>query len=220
MFRIKLILIGLGAFLGFLGYEEYVVSQKATMPAAVVELGELETSNELSNNFIKIGPHWAICPAVIYEYQMGKYETGDPDESTKVNYAYYPIISDNHPYLLKIAALYERYENEADVPEGEWPKFGQFTVLVKTKRYKTIGSIPSDWVESESLEGLVINRIESLNSEEEELLRQSFPQINLEDVLILEDGRLPSSKGKSVGLMSGGGVLVFVGLFLLLRRKS
>ena len=220
MFRFKIIPIGIGIFLGFLGYEEYSVSHQATIPATKVELSEIEASTELSNNFIQIGKHWSIYPATIYEYQMEKYETGDPDENTTVNYAYYPVVSEKHPYLIKIDALFERYGDEASIPENEWPEFRQFSVLVKTKRYKKIGSIPEDWEESESLEGLVINRIKSLNSEEEALLRQSFPQINLNEVLILEEGRLPSSKGKSIGLMSGGGLLILVGLMLLLQRKS
>ena len=74
MFKFKLILIGIGIFLGFFGYEEYTVSQQATIPATKIELSEIEASTELSNNFIQIGKHWSIYPATIYEYQMGKYE--------------------------------------------------------------------------------------------------------------------------------------------------
>ncbi|MGJ8653936.1 MAG: hypothetical protein ACSHX8_11730 [Opitutaceae bacterium] len=64
----------------------------------------------------------------------------------------------------------------------------------------------------------MINRIESLDSEEAGLLRESFPHINLDEVWIVEEGRLPSSQGKSVGMMAGGGLLMLAGAFLLVKR--
>lgn len=220
MFRIKIIFIVAGIFIGYMGYEEFAVSQKASSPAAEVELHALETSSELSNNYIRIGEHWSIYPGSIYEYKVGKYETGDPDDNTSVTHTYYPIISNAHPYIIKTDALFQKYGDAANIPDSVWPEFKQFTVLVKTKRFKTIGSIPDDWLESASLEGLVINRIENLDAEETDLLLQSFPHINLNNVLIVEEARQPSSKGKSLGMMGGGGILSLFGLFLLIPKKE
>jgi len=57
-----------GCVVAFLGYEEMAVSQKASLPSAEVELGDIEKSSELSNNMLKIGKHWGIYPGAIYQY--------------------------------------------------------------------------------------------------------------------------------------------------------
>lgn len=220
MFRFKLILIGIGIALGYYGYEEFTVSQHASIAAAEVELATLEASTELENHHIKIGAHWAVYPGCIYEYQMEKYETGEPTASTKVTLTYYPIISNTHPYLTAIDTLTAQFGNLESIPDEQWPEFKQFTVLVKSERFNTLGSIPEDWLEEGSLQGLVINRIESLDSEEAGLLRESFPHIDLDNVLIVEEGRSPSSQKKSVGMMAGGGVLILAGIFLLIKRSE
>ena len=220
MIRLKLVLIGVGIALGFIGYQEYTVSQKASFPAAKVELQSIEDSAELSNNFIRIGSHWAVYPGSIYEYEMDKYETGEPDDKTKVNFTYYPIVSESHPYVIQLSELFDRYGDEASIPENEWPEFEQFSVLVKSKRFKTIGSIPLEWMDESSLEGLVINKIKTLTTEEASLLRESFPQIDLNKVLIVEDGRKPSSQAKSIGMLGGGSFLCLLGLFLLFKRRT
>ena len=66
------------------------------------------------------------------------------------------------------------------------------------------------------LQGLVVNRIEALGSEEREILAKDYPGIDFDKCIILEEGRQPSSGGM-VFLMGGGGLaLVVVGGWLLL----
>jgi len=144
----------------------------------------------------------------------------EPSEDTSVSYTYYPIISENHSYFFQIGALLQSFGAADAIPENLWPEIKQFSVLVKTKRFEQIKDIPMDWKEDASVEGLVINRIESLNSEETDLVRQSFPEIDIEKILILEEGRKPSSKVKSFGMMGGGGVLAVVGVLLLFARRK
>lgn len=223
IFKIKLLLIFAGGMLCFWGYQDYAVSSKASTPAEKVELSQLESqlksSTELANNFIRIGGHWAIFPASIYQYQVDGVDADNPSRDATVNYTYYPIISKNHPYLVQTDELFERYQDEASIPEDQWPQLDQFAVLVKTKRYKMIGTIPQEWKDAEFMQGVVINRIESLSSEEEELLRQSFPHIDLEKVLIVEEGREPSSILKAIGFLLGGLVLILVGLAWLFKKS-
>ncbi|MEO0794408.1 MAG: hypothetical protein AAFX93_04575 [Verrucomicrobiota bacterium] len=220
MFRLKIILIAVGGVLAFLGFEEFQVSQKTSDTASDVELLAIEKSQELENNYIRVGKHWAIYPGSIYEYQADKNETGEPSNSAKVNYTYYPIISNDHPYNVAIDGLIAKYGDPSLIPEGEYPTFGQFFVLVKSKKFKTIGAIPDIWGDEESVQGLVVNRINELDNEELGLLKQSFPLVDMNKVLILEEGREPSSAGKSIGMMAGGVVLALFGLFLMIPRGN
>jgi hypothetical protein len=94
------------------------------------------------------------------------------------------------------------------VPEGvTTPDIGTFAVLVKTKRFGTIGGIPDDLDRSEGVTGMVVNKVSSLGTDEANLVRQNFPSIDLNKVLILEEGRRPSPIILSFGMMLGGAVL-------------
>ena len=60
------------------------------------------------------------------------------------------------------------------------------------------------------MQGLVVNRIEELGSEEKDLLRQDYPGLDFNKCLILEEGRQPSEFG-AVFLMGGGGLALLLG---------
>ena len=49
MLRIKLALVVVGLVVGYMGYEEFVVSQKATAPAEEVDIAAIDASAELPN---------------------------------------------------------------------------------------------------------------------------------------------------------------------------
>jgi hypothetical protein len=56
--------------------------------------------------------------------------------------------------------------------------------------------------------GVVINSIDSLNSEQKKMLRDEFPGISLSGVAILEYNRTPESAAKGVSFTAGGGLAV------------
>lgn len=75
----------------------------------------------------------------------------------------------------------------------------------------------------EKIQGMVMNKIESLGSEEKKLLSQSFPGANAADVLIIDVTKNPADM-KSRSLASiGGGVACLLGCgglgFVLLVKK-
>ena len=222
MFRLKIVLIVLGGFVAFWGSQEWMVSRGASAKPQVIELVELEKNPTISNNHLEIGSHTALYPVCVYEYQMKKGDTGDPTAKTKVNHTYYPIISNDHPYLQQLKTLKQKYGHLDKVPDKEWPELNKFTVLVKTRSYKTVGSIPIDWVEEQKIQGLVINRIHSLKGKERDLVQRSFPKMNLDKILILEAGRKPASIAKSGGIMAGGVLMILagVGSFFMGARKE
>lgn len=83
---------------------------------------------------------------------------------------------------------------------------------MKSKRYSNTSELPEGFDEAESVQGLVINKISNLKDEELDLLRQSFPSLNPEKILVLEEGRKPAGAAKKFGMIGGGGLLSLVGL--------
>ncbi len=207
MFRLKLAAVVLGAMFAYFGVQEFRVSQGTSVEPVDVELASIEAGDSSENNHIRLGEHFAVYAGSVYQYRQGKYETGEPTGTTDVDYAYYPIISAEHPFFTELATLADKHGSLDDVPDAEWPAIDSFSVIVKTKRFDTIGAIPDSMNAEDSVQGLVINLIEGLDSEEESLLRQSFPKVDVNKVLIVEDGRQPASAMKSLG-MTAGGVLV------------
>jgi len=222
MFRVKLGLIIVGGVVAFMGGQEFLVSHGTTTEAVNVDLAKLEAGEELENNHARIGEHTAIYAGSVYAYETSKYDNSTPRNSTKVSYCFYPILSSSHSFMQRLVELEEEYGSLEEVPENvEFPEIKDFTVLVKTKSFKTVGSIPDGIADRPSIQGLVINQIDSLDSEEEELLLSSFPGLDMDKVLILEDGRTPASLGKSLGMTLGGGLISLLGLgWLVVGHKE
>ena len=217
---INFFLIYVGTSLIFVGYTEFKVSQGSTLEPLEIELALLEQGEAIDNNHLKIAEHWALFPYSIYEYQTFKGETDDPKPTAKVNYTYYPIISNEHPYLAKLDELEKEYGGLDKVPDKKWPAIGDLAVLVKSKEFATIADIPNEWQLKSDSQGLVINRVESLDEEESRLIQSNFPTVDLNKVLLLEAKRKPISSLKSTKGISYGVLLVLIGLAFLVTRSQ
>ena len=221
MFRLKVIVIIGGIAMLFFGFQEFRLSRGTSSEPQSVNLAEIEAGQIPDNAHVTVGEHTAIYPAAVYSYSQSKYDTSEPTASTSVSYCYYPIISDSHPFIVSLGKLREKYASLQAVPEHEFPRVDDFSVLVKTSRFKTVGSIPEEWTDESDVTGLVINRVASLRSKEKKLIHESFPNVNLDTVLILQEGRKPSSALASLGLMFGGIVLSSAaGAWMYLGRKQ
>ncbi len=201
MFRIKIAMVVGGAVLAFFGFQEFRVSSGTSSEPLAVNLAQLEAGDVPSNPHLAIGSHYALYGGCIYEFEQSKYGSGQPSPSSKVTMCYYPIVSQEHPLIQAIADESEDFD------------FKNLAVVVKTKRYKTFGALPDDLIAQESsVQGLLINRIDSLDAEEKKLLRESFPSVDVDKVMILQEGRKPSSIFLSLGMMLGGMVLSLLGI--------
>lgn len=212
------VIIG-GVALGFFGVQEIMVSSGATDVPLDIALADIEKGPLPENTHLRIGAHQAVYGGCVYEYQQSKYEKGPPNATTKLNFCYYPILSDEHPFIKTYDELLEKYGDDESIPDEEYPDTGHISVLVKTDQFKTIGDIPDvGWTDQPNAQGLVINRIKSLDAEETRLIKSSFPSTDMAKVLILELGRKPGAmKGWA---MAGGGVLiVLVTIGVAIGRK-
>ncbi len=205
---ILFILLGAGALAA--GYQELRLGKKAQKIASALELSDLEGGAAVSNYHVDIQKHWALYPYLIYVYEKGFLDNDEPGDDTKIKYAYYPIISQQHPFNQALDRLYDQYG--ADIPEDQVPAFNSFRVLVKTTRFKTLGAVPADWSLESNISGVFVNEIHKLDKDEKALLQENWPQLNIDDVLILEEGRKPSSSAAIIVYWAIGILLILFGI--------
>lgn len=205
MLRLAFGLVVGGGIVGYLGYQEYQVGADASPTAVHCDLEDLENGSEPPDNHLQIREHWAIYPAWV--------GWGDT-QSDRLDYVYYPIVSETHPYNQAWDDLLARY-GDAEIPENLHPQLTSLAVLVKTERFQREGEIPMEWQKVPSITGLLVQDIETLKNDEAQAIQQNFPGLSLANVMILEEGRQPKSPTTAMAMMLlgvglvGGGVVAF-----------
>jgi hypothetical protein len=221
MVRLFIAVIVVGCIVVFFGFQEYLVSAGTTDKPQQMELTTIESNPAIKNNHIKINDFWAVYTEAIYQYETSKYHTEEATDKTSIDFAYYPIISTNHPYFAKLNALEQKYGDVDSIPDKEWPTIENFSVLVKTTKFKKVGDIPAKFeYVTAGISGLVINKIKTLSSDEKKLFLDSFPSLSVDKVLILEEGRKPSPIFFAYAIMVFGVLVVIVPIAVLLMRKA
>jgi len=210
-------LLALCVVLGIYASQELKVSSGASASPVPADLAEIEKSGVAPDPHLLMGKHFALYSASVYEYELERGETEStfvPD-GTLINFCLYPVISKDHPYHAELAEWRRRMRAGERADEPEIREIREVSVLVKTERFEIVGQIPDEAVWENSIQGLVINRIRSLQPDERRLIRDSLPGVDLSRVLILEDGRTPTSTGGSMmlfvlaALCGGGGIACF-----------
>ncbi len=226
--------MALGGFLCFMGYEEYQVSKGTTAEPEPISLVKLEHGVDQTNNHVEIGDHVAIYDGLVYSYTESKYGNGEPDADTRIDYIYYPVVSMAHPFMKSLLALQLGDASAEDAAQEEdgrrrprqeededgYLTLDNFRVLVRSSRFNTYGELPEGFSRENGLQGMIVNQISSLDSEERSLLRESFPNLDFDQLIILQEGRRPNSTSP-LGLIGGGSALFLLGATLgVVRLRS
>jgi hypothetical protein len=220
----------IGGACSYWGWREYQVGKDSTPAPVDVDLAKLEAGERITNNHVRIDSHIACYYCSVYSYEKKKYDTKEPGPNQTVNYSYYPIISVSALQEL-MEPLREQYGPDLEgMPDNaRFPLPQKFVVLVKTKRFKTVGALGElkSFKHEESIKGLVINKIDTPSYEEKKLIREEFPNLDFDKVLVLEEGRTPVSVTRAFWTMVGGGLtlalalaglVVCIILFMNIRR--
>jgi hypothetical protein len=171
----------LGAVLCGVGYEEYRIGAGSADGAEDVELARLESGYVPQNQHLHIGRHLRDYKTIEYAAR-GQNARVDRD----VEYAFYPLLP-------------------ADSPGSN---VEEFKVLVKTSQFRRVSQLPKENEISPSIDGLLINRVSSLSAREAQLIRESYPQIEPDKLLILQEGREPWRPGSALTLCGAGILLI------------
>ena len=148
-----------------------------------------------------------------------------PGKGDEVKWFLYPVLSPEHAYKTRIREL---TNPEADAPallrfapgSPLLPHPERVAMFVKTDRFATVGSLPSGTADEAGVEGLLIDGWNPGGGAGESLARR-FPDLRLDRVLVLSEGRRPTSTVASVGILLGGIVVAAAGLagFAFVRRR-
>ena len=207
MVRFAFLIFLVGGGLTFYGYQEYQVGSGASGTPVPCELNQIEATGEGCDGNMTVGQHFALYHETLI--------WGEED-SDDVDYALYPIVSQENPYNQAWLALDQKYP-DGNVPPAEQPQLTQLAVIVKTHRFDTIDDIPGGWGEEAGVTGLLVHDIDPLPSDAVRLLRESFPQADMDGILVLEEDRNPSSLLFSLGLMVAGVVAMLGAIALFFR---
>ncbi len=217
--RLAVLFMALGGGLSCLGLNELALCRGTTAQPVFVDLADLEAGRSPSSSYLRIGPHIALLPAAVYRYRCEACSAAAPAGDAPLVACYYPIISRSHPFVAGLEQLEQRWGDMAEAAGKQpLPKLDHFAVLVKTSRYRRVGEIPADVQSCGGLSGMVVNRVESLGPEERRFLQASFPAVDLDQLRIVEEGRIPSSLARCFALLGSGAVLVLAGVRLFWRR--
>ncbi|MBT3200411.1 MAG: hypothetical protein HN350_10890 [Phycisphaerales bacterium] len=221
MWRVVIGMMIGGGFLCFFGYREYKVSAGTSSVPAQVSLLDIEEGNIPENNYLRVGPHYRWYDACVYEYEIKKGGRGVTDDA-RVNHFYYPVYAVDGQFGLKVKKLLKKYGGydriPDNLPDDELVPIETMMMIVKTSKYKKVGKLPEGLAEEEWIEGLVVNSINTMDDEEKKLLESEFGPLDFDKILILEQGREPTSMGAAVGMMGGGVFLILAPLVVMLNK--
>ncbi|HEU5119054.1 MAG TPA: hypothetical protein VFT74_20865, partial [Isosphaeraceae bacterium] len=89
---------------------------------------------------------------------------------------------------------------------------GPVRILFKTKKASNENELNQIFMGGGPLRGMIVNKVESLGSEEKKHLTQGYPGIDFDKCYIFEHERHPAGTTQVVGMMGGGGFLFLIGL--------
>ncbi len=208
MARFKFALIAIGGVLAFLGYKEMSLSSQAKPEAQTLSVDELAASGYGENAHVELKDFILCGWSFVYREGSG---------GEAYNTVWIPIVSMNDPEVVEVAM---QMENDSSI---ETPAINSAPVIFKSSH------IPDDdammrVADQQTVQGLIVNEIASISGEERKLLKEAYPNLDIDSAYILEHNRKPKGAGGTFGMMAGGGVLILlgIGLFVLpaVRNKS
>lgn len=196
--RFKFVLLILGAVLAYFGYQEMVLAGVAKPEPQEISCKDLIANGYGDNAHVRISDFWLCDFAYVYEEKGGDWEN-----------VWVPVMSledDYYKTLLATAA-------GGIVPEN-YPNPENISMVFKSSHIRSDAHLTTVG-EADTLQGMIVNDVESLGSEERKILVDSYPKADFDKVLILEHRRKPSGSGAVFGMLGGGVALILLGGGLL-----
>jgi hypothetical protein len=202
--RFVLALVIGGGVLLYFGVQEFRLSSATKAEPQAITCAELAANGPGENAHVVMGDFLLCSFAFVYEEKNNKW--------SKVWVPAVPLGGEFHRQLLSMVDAEGNLTGEPTLPTD-------VKVIVKTSDVSN-GDELGSMGEKDTLQGVVINNIESLGSEEKKILKESYPTVNFDECWILEVGRKPATMAKIAGLCGGGLALALSGIVLALRGRS
>ena len=206
MGRILLAMLVGGGVLVFFGIQEMRLAKAA----------KAEPQSITAADLIKSGPG-DNAHVVLTDFMMcqGAYVIESDKKGGKWKGVWFPVVSVDSPYFEKLMGML----NPDGTLSGTPPVPDDIRLIIKSKHVSGEGEL-SALADQRTLQGVVINKIESLGSKQKKILQESYPQVNFDNVLILEHDRKPAAAGKSFGFIGGGALMSCVGLLGFFKTRK
>ena len=207
MIRFAIAFVVGGAILAFFGYNENKLASAADAQPQDITVAELIENGIGDNAHIRLGDFWLLDTQSVVEY-----EGTDDTKYTKI---WSPVITSDDAYVEEYIAF---MDSDALTP----PPYNDTVHVVLYSESINDDNDFYNLLQEETVQGLIINEIETISGEELSLLRQSLPGLDPDKVLVLEHNRKPKSAGTTMLMMVGGVLLMLAGpgLFFLTRNKA
>jgi len=198
MARLLLVMVIGGAVLGWIGLKEWRLSGAASDKAQSIGCDKLESSGPGANAHVVLKDYLLCTEAFVYKGTKGATE--------RWTTIWVPAVPAEGEYVRKVRKILENGGDPKNLPAPT-----NIKVIVKTNSVHDQQDL-SNFDSKTTIEGLIVNKVESLGGEEKRLLKQAYPGIDVDTCYILEEGRMPKSRGTAGGMMAGGLALIVLGV--------
>lgn len=204
LFRLLVGVMVIGGVLFFVGFQDWRLATKAHGTPQAISAAQLEGNGPGPNAHIRMSD-FLMCE---WSYV---YETSSRSANSPWKTVWVPVVPLDSPYAHSLSQL---------PPGAEPPTPPNIRIIVKSKKCKTENEV-HQIASLDSLDGMVINEIESLGGEEKKILSDSYPGIDFSRCYIVEADRKPAGADRVIGMMGGGGTLLLLGAaFLVSQMKN
>lgn len=208
-----------GLWIIALGWQEWRIAQAArTMPSEVSladlqrrEANGVEAVSE--NAHVRFGPCLALYQSAMYSYRQSLLYGGGGGPSTELKDVFVPIVPVEDP---RVEALSDPLSPQAR--RGMTLAHLKHRVLLKTRRVTRIGDIPKEEQRIDMVQGIIVNDVRALDSNERGLLELNARHMNPAEIIIIEEGRRPLGMTVVWGILGAGALSFLMGAWGFLRR--
>ena len=202
--RLKLILVIAGIACIFFGVQEIRLRSAADEIPQEITCADLEANGPGDNAHVVLSDFILCDFAYVYEEKNSKW--------SKVWIPAVPLGGEYHQQLLSML------DDQGNLT-GELPMPNNVSVIVKSSDVQSESDV--ELLSSrDTVQGVIVNVISSLGSDEKKILKDSYPSVNFDQCWILEVGRKPASMGKLAGFCLGGLALLAVGGVMFLQGSG
>ena len=206
MKRLGFIIFIVGIVLFVMAVQEVKLSSKAKAEPSSITCAQLAKNGPGDNVHVQLSAFVFYDPAAVIVTSK---------RSKRWKHAWIPAVPSDGAWMKSMQAkmLSGKFDpNTVPPPTGD-------IVLVKTAKVHDETEMMA-FLDSESLTGMVVNDISSIDSKERREIETELPGVNLRNAYILECGRAPAGGGKITGMFAGGAALCGLPLVLLVRGRK
>jgi len=194
-----------GLALTWSGIQEFRLGAGAEQEPQYLSVAQLEAEGFGENAHVVIQDFALLSFSYVYNGRS-------QDDMDKV---WVPMVPQGGEYFERLAAS---VDEEGRLPD-DVPMPDDLKVIMVSSNASSDQAL-GQLGDRDTLQGMITNAIEELDSEEKKLLAESYPSADLDTVWIFEEGRRPAAFVKKAGLTGGGVVLLLlcVGAFVARAR--